>query len=107
MIPSNTTLLKIILNQCHIKRQSLISVDAAREIFTVQSDVGNHLDTFIGKETSKQCDTFHFARVRVENSTASSSTGFDLHLSLFGPTSFGLIQFSNSDFHRARVVNDQ
>ena len=83
MIPSNTTRHKIIFNQCHIKAPSLIIVvEAAGEILVVQCDVGNHLGIFIGKETSTQSNTFHFARVIVENSTVGSSSGLDLHISL-------------------------
>ena len=70
----------------------------------VQSHVESALYILIGNKTSTECNTFTLARVVVENSTVQR---WGISIYGHGPTSFGLVYVSNTDFHRVGIRNEQ
>ena len=97
----NMTQNRIIINRCQFVAFIHIT-EVVREIQIVQCDIG-HLQMHIGKASSTQCNTFAFAHVVVDSSTVGSRSGVDIYA--HSTTSFGLIQFSNTGFHKTQVQN--
>ena len=101
---SHITQHRITFTRCNINMGwwlEISVIDAVREIHIVQCKIETP-DLIIAIGEYRQSNTQALARLVVENNTMLHS---GIHVWLYGPTTFGFIEFSNMDMNRSGILS--